>query len=399
MWSSTVSVQSTDCTGASRCARYAVAADEVGGLHLRPLHAGLDDGALGVELVAERAVALLDPAGGAVDADADRYGAVRRRPPRAASPRARPRRPSATYSSQPSSPTYEMREASTVVPPTAISRQVRKPKPSSDTSSSVSEDRMSRARGPHRPIVETSSVRSVMVVAVVGQLVAEPLQVGPAVGAAGDDAEVVVAQPHHGQVGEEAALGVEHRRVDHLADRDVALRDAGALHGVERAGAGDVEDLERRQVDDAGRLAHPQVLGVDDRAPPAGVPLVLAGQYGVAVLLEEAGVGLVPVRPLPARGLEEHRAELLLRRVHRGEPLVAVGLVLLGRVDDPVGLDERLGGAQPGVLAAHLVRVEARDVAVVDVDLAVPVGHPLGDRAADARALLDPDRRRRSRGP
>ena len=53
-------------------------ADEVGGLHLRPLHAGLDDRALGVELVAERPVALLDPAGGAVDADPDRYGAVRR---------------------------------------------------------------------------------------------------------------------------------------------------------------------------------------------------------------------------------------------------------------------------------------------------------------------------------
>ena len=40
--------------------------------------------------------------------------------------------------------------------------------------------------------------------------------------------------------------------------------------------------------------------------------------------------------------------------------------------------------------------VEAGDVAVVDVDLGVAVGHPLGDRAADARALLDPDR---GRGP
>ena len=61
-------------------------------------------------------------------------------------------------------------------------------------------------------------------------------------------------------------------------------------------------------------------------------------------------------------------------------------------VDDPVGLDERLGGAQPGVLAARLVRVEPGDVAVADVDLGVAVGHPLGDRAADAGALLDPDR-------
>ena len=112
----------------------------------------------------------------------------------------------------------------------------------------------------------------------------------------------------------------------------------------------------------------------------------------VAVLLEQVGVGLVPLRPLPADGLEEHRAELLLRVVHRREPLLAVGLVLLRGVDDAVGLDERLGGAQSGVLAPHLVRVEARDVAVVDVDLRVTLRHPLGDRAADARTLLDPDR-------
>src|SRR4051812_13596803 len=50
--------------------------DEVGGLHLGPLHPGLDDGALGVELGAVGAVALLDAARGAVDADADGYGAV-----------------------------------------------------------------------------------------------------------------------------------------------------------------------------------------------------------------------------------------------------------------------------------------------------------------------------------
>ena len=43
----------------------------------------------------------------------------------------------------------------------------------------------------------------------------------------------------------------------------------------------------------------------------------------------------------------------------------------------------------------RLVRVEAGDVAVVDVDLGVAVGHPLGDRATDARTLLDPHRGRR----
>ena len=170
----------------------------------------------------------------------------------------------------------------------------------------------------------------------------------------------------------------------------------GGLHGLEGPGADHVEDRERREVDDAGRLPHPQVLGVDDRGPPAGVPLVLARHHPVAVLRHQGGVGLVPERALPAGGLEEHRALLDLLRVHRGEPLAAVGLVLLAGVDDPVGLVERLRRARPDVGAGALVRVEPGDVGVADVDLGVTVRHPLGDRAADPRALLDPDR---GRGP
>src|SRR5699024_4481386 len=48
-----------------------VLADEVLGLDLRPAHPDLDDAAFGVEFGPERAVALLDPSGGAVDAEAD----------------------------------------------------------------------------------------------------------------------------------------------------------------------------------------------------------------------------------------------------------------------------------------------------------------------------------------
>src|SRR6478672_3979710 len=59
-------------------AQVGLLADEVGGLDLGPLHPGLDDGPLAVELEAEGAVALLDPAGRPVDADADRHRAVRR---------------------------------------------------------------------------------------------------------------------------------------------------------------------------------------------------------------------------------------------------------------------------------------------------------------------------------
>ena len=71
---------------------------------------------------------------------------------------------------------------------------------------------MSRATGPHRPMVEISSVRSVRVVGavVVGSWSANHCAVGHAVRAAGDHPEVVVAEAHHGEVGAEAALGVEH---------------------------------------------------------------------------------------------------------------------------------------------------------------------------------------------
>ncbi len=250
---------------------------------------------------------------------------------------------------------------------------------------------MSRARGPHSPIVVNAEVWSTTA-APVGQVVGEPLEVCHAVRAAGDDAEVVVAQPHHGEVRAEAALGVEHRRVDHLADGHVALRDEGPLHRLFRGRPDDVEDGERGQVDDARRLAHREVLGVDDRGPPAGVPLVLARHDPVAVLAEQGGVGLVPERPLPADGLEELGTRRALRLVHRREALAAVAVVLLGRVDDAVGLVERLGRPGPHVGAGALVRVEPGDVGVVHVDLGVAVGHPLRDGPADAGALLDPDR-------
>jgi hypothetical protein len=121
---------------------------------------------------------------------------------------------------------------------------------------------------------------------------------------------------------------------------------------------------------------------------------VLARHHAVAVLVQQAAVGLVPHRPFPADRLEEERAQLDLAVVHRREPLVAVALPLLARVDDAVGLVERLAGARLDVRASALVRVEAGDVGVAQVDLGQAVGHPLGDGAPDARALLDPDGRR-----
>ncbi len=140
-------------------------------------------------------------------------------------------------------------------------------------------------------------------------------------------------------------------------------------------------------------LAHREMLGVDDRRPPAGIPL---GRPRLdAVALDERCVRLVPLRPLPAGRLEEHRAQLLLARVHRRDANAPVGSPLLGRVDDPVRLRERLEGARLDVRAGLLVRVEAADVRGVEIDVRLAVHHPLGHRLADPRPFLDPDGRGR----
>ena len=360
-------------------------ADELRGLHLGTLHAGFDDGALGIELEAEGPVALLDAPGRAVDADADGDGAVVLPGSEYDVPQLRGLvhrhvelpaeladvgdpggEHGAVHALDGDLATGEEAEA-------AVGHVV---------AAEPGED-VAGARSPEADGGEL--VGAVAAARHLDQVVGEPLPVGHAVGTAGDDPEVVVAEPHHGEVGEEPALGVEDRGVDDLADGDVALGDAGLLHRRERARAGDVEDAERGQVDHAGVLAHGEVLGVDDRAPPAGVPLVLARHHCSAVLLDEAGVGLVPPRPLPADGLVEPRPERLLRLRHRRPADAAVGLVLLVGVDDAVGLDERLARAGTDVLTLGLVGVEPGDVAVADVDLGVAVGHPLRHRATHAR--------------
>jgi hypothetical protein len=54
-------------------------------------------------------------------------------------------------------------------------------------------------------------------------VVGEPLVVGHPVRAAGDDAEVLVAEAHDREVGLEAPARREPRRVDDATDRDVDL--------------------------------------------------------------------------------------------------------------------------------------------------------------------------------
>ena len=75
-------------------------------------------------------------------------------------------------------------------------------------------------------------------------------------GASGDDAEDVVREPHDREVGLEPTARREQRRVDHAADGNIDVAQRDPLQTRERARARDLEDAERRQIEDAGGLAH-----------------------------------------------------------------------------------------------------------------------------------------------
>ena len=147
---------------------------------------------------------------------------------------------------------------------------------------------MSRARGPHSPIVETSSVRSVRVV---GRRRAggrrttcgRPCPCAPPVTTRkwSSPSRITVRSER------KPPCGVEHRACrSPCRPRRRTGRRRSAARVSSAPGPSMSKIWNARQVDDAGGLAHPQVLGVDDRAPPARVPLVLARHHRVAVLLE-----------------------------------------------------------------------------------------------------------------
>ena len=146
----------------------------------------------------------------------------------------------------------------------------------------------------------------------VGMCAREPVLVAAAVEGAGDHPEVLLAEPHDREVAAEPAVRREQRRVHRAADRHVDDVHAHVLQEVERAGALEVELVERGQVDHADVLADVQVLGVGDRRPPPGVPLVRTRLAAPGVAVTQIDVRLVPLRPLPPAGVEEHRAERLL---------------------------------------------------------------------------------------
>ena len=113
--------------------------------------------------------------------------------------------------------------------------EVRNGNPACETSSDVAPARMSRARGPHSPIVVNELVASNSCAEPsVGQRVGEDLPVAHAHAAAGHDAEPVVREAHDREVGEDPAGLVQERRVDRLARRDVDLVDAQPLEVAQR---------------------------------------------------------------------------------------------------------------------------------------------------------------------
>src|SRR4029077_2479660 len=115
----------------------------------------------------------------------------------------------------------------------------------------------------------------------------------------------------------------------------------------------------------------------------------------IAELVEERPVGLVPHRTFPTGRLEERRSQLSLALVERSQAYVAVRSPLLAGVYDPVRLVESLGGPRAHMRARLLMFVETGYVRRVEVDLGLPVHHPLGERLAGAGAFLDPHGRRR----
>ena len=173
-----------------------------------------------------------------------------------------------TYSSQPRSPTYEIRDASTRTGPISIVLQVANGKPSCETSSLVTRgEDVARARPPEaerRPRGrEVGELRR----AVRREVVGEPLVVRHPVRAAGDDAEVLVAEPHDREVGLEAAARREPRRVDDATDRrrrPVASRPSAARASAPGPETSKIANAERSKIPARSRIARCSALMIGD---------------------------------------------------------------------------------------------------------------------------------------
>ncbi len=131
------------------------------------------------------------------------------------------------------------------------------------------------------------------------------------------------------------------------------------------------------------------MFGADDRGPVVPCP---GPRFDDVPAVDQGPVALVPVRPLPAGGLQEYRAELALAVVERAGAQRARVLRRLLRVDDVVDLAEALRAP-----LAHIGRtvrevLEAAEIGLPEVDVGHLTGQPLRHRAADPGGVGDPHR-------
>ena len=225
------------------------------------------------------------------------------------------------------------------------------------------------------------------------QVPAHPVQVDRAVRA---DLVPLRSEPGDGHVGPDAAVGVEHQAVGHRADR------LGHLAG-DQASAG--TRWRRRRLTSIRFSAVMSYIATSVRVTAASAAMVgdqnCAAQSSgsgmcqpvFAVAAHQRVVGGVPVRPLPAVGLQEHPAQLLLARVERRGAQRPGVLHRLQRMQDVVDLDEVLAVLVSDVARGQLVPLEPVDVARMQVERRrVPVDDPFRHRPGHAGGVGDPDR-------
>ena len=111
----------------------------------------------------------------------------------------------------------------------------------------------------------------------------DPVLVAATVEGAGHDTNGVFTGLHHGEVGVEAAVGVEPWGVGRGADALTDLVDSEVLGKVASARARELEYLEWGEIEQASVLTHVEVLANGDRAPPAVVPLNFTLRKAIAL--------------------------------------------------------------------------------------------------------------------
>ena len=210
---------------------------------------------------------------------------------------------------------------------------------------------------------------------------AQPGQVVADEGRAGDHPEELRAQARDGQIGLDAAAGIEELGVGGAAHRLVHIGIRHPLQQRQGTRAADLDLAEGGQIEEGHALAGGLVFLADAievrRLVPA--PLALIGA-GAAPRL----TGLEVVDALPAKLLTEDRTQFLQPGVDRADAVRARPLVLIiGEAQAIVVLDA-LAGALGRVVGAGIVVAEARGAEGIDIQRGLAFDDPLGHELADA---------------